>query len=324
MSIAEKLQSIYDSKQNIKTSIEAKGVTVGDAPFSQYPDKIASIQGGGGNPELILDYLQEQLEAAFTQYADEGYVGGNIWAWFATDDTDKIYRGSNGLTALDNSTRIIFNDGFTKIGQNLSAYYNADDMYNSGYHLDTTKDVTVEPLPYKIRWKINLTNVVSTHGYFEPGRLGDSNITVQNLGCQFLVSKNGKGWGSNWDAPGLQMMRNIDIDDDSNTNTTGNVRSQRLWYIDGYNAKGYTNNPLPVDATIYRNIKNINSNITFNLYNYAITLDSIKAIIDGLVEQEDGVTKTLALQGYAYNLKRLQRFAPEYITIATEKGWTLT
>ena len=48
MAIADKLQSILDSKSAIKAAIEAKGVgNVGDI-LAEYPDKIASIQSGGG------------------------------------------------------------------------------------------------------------------------------------------------------------------------------------------------------------------------------------------------------------------------------------
>lgn len=46
---AEKLNKILDSKAKIKAAIEAKGVSdVGDV-LANYPDKIASIQSGGGS-----------------------------------------------------------------------------------------------------------------------------------------------------------------------------------------------------------------------------------------------------------------------------------
>lgn len=45
----DKLNKVKDTKAAIKTAIEAKGVTVGDATFAQYPDKIAAISGGGGS-----------------------------------------------------------------------------------------------------------------------------------------------------------------------------------------------------------------------------------------------------------------------------------
>jgi hypothetical protein len=43
MSIAEKLTSIANTKTLIAQAIEEKGVTVGDVPFLQYPEKISEI-----------------------------------------------------------------------------------------------------------------------------------------------------------------------------------------------------------------------------------------------------------------------------------------
>ena len=43
---AEKLQAISNTKAAIKTAIEAKGVTVGDVRFADYPSKIGEIQQG--------------------------------------------------------------------------------------------------------------------------------------------------------------------------------------------------------------------------------------------------------------------------------------
>ena len=57
MAIADKLQSILDSKSAIKSAIEAKGVeNVGDI-LADYPDKIAEIKTGGGG------YTGYELEA---------------------------------------------------------------------------------------------------------------------------------------------------------------------------------------------------------------------------------------------------------------------
>ena len=57
MAIADKLQSILDSKAAIKSAIEAKGVeNVGDI-LADYPDKIAEIKTGSGG------YTDYELEA---------------------------------------------------------------------------------------------------------------------------------------------------------------------------------------------------------------------------------------------------------------------
>ena len=57
MAIADKLQSILDSKAAIKSAIEAKGVTDVGEVVSAYPDKIAEIETGGGG------YTDYELEA---------------------------------------------------------------------------------------------------------------------------------------------------------------------------------------------------------------------------------------------------------------------
>ncbi len=62
---ADKLQGILDSKAAIKSAIEAKGVTVGDAPLDEYAGKIADIQQGGG--------LQEAPENDVNFYDYDGF-----------------------------------------------------------------------------------------------------------------------------------------------------------------------------------------------------------------------------------------------------------
>ena len=45
-SLVENIQVLYDIKNNIKSSIENKGVVVGDVPFTEYPSKIDEITTG--------------------------------------------------------------------------------------------------------------------------------------------------------------------------------------------------------------------------------------------------------------------------------------
>ena len=52
MTIADRLTDINNTKLAIKASIEAKGQTVGSIPFSEYPSKIAAIEGGGLTPVI--------------------------------------------------------------------------------------------------------------------------------------------------------------------------------------------------------------------------------------------------------------------------------
>lgn len=65
MSISSELLTLNTTKQNIKTAINLKGVTVNDEPFADYPDKIRLIPSGGGNYESnIILYIEGELRNA--------------------------------------------------------------------------------------------------------------------------------------------------------------------------------------------------------------------------------------------------------------------
>lgn len=57
MSIADKLNTLQTIKTNIKTAIENKGVDVGDAPFTEYSNKIANIEGGSSELEQTITLI---------------------------------------------------------------------------------------------------------------------------------------------------------------------------------------------------------------------------------------------------------------------------
>lgn len=76
MSIAEKLTQLNTVKENIKSAIEQKGVTVGSAPFTQYPAKILEIQTQGDT--IIYNYplvkVQEENWDSLTKEDDTLYA----------------------------------------------------------------------------------------------------------------------------------------------------------------------------------------------------------------------------------------------------------
>ena len=62
---ADKLNKILESKAAIKAAIEAKGVSdVGDV-LAEYPDKIASISGGGGGKFVVPNGLKFGYSSVF-------------------------------------------------------------------------------------------------------------------------------------------------------------------------------------------------------------------------------------------------------------------
>lgn len=56
--VAENLQTIIDSKASIKAAIEAKGISVGDAPLTQYASKIEAIEQGG---EVVEEAVENDV-----------------------------------------------------------------------------------------------------------------------------------------------------------------------------------------------------------------------------------------------------------------------
>lgn len=65
MSISNELLTLNTTKQNIKTTINLKGVTVNDEPFADYPDKVRLIPNGGGTYESNIKlYLEGRLKNA--------------------------------------------------------------------------------------------------------------------------------------------------------------------------------------------------------------------------------------------------------------------
>lgn len=65
MSISNELIILNSTKQNIKTSINLKGVSVTDESFAEYPDKVRLIPSGTGTYESqIILYLEGSIKNA--------------------------------------------------------------------------------------------------------------------------------------------------------------------------------------------------------------------------------------------------------------------
>lgn len=65
MSISSQLLILNETKNNIKTAINLKGVTVTDEAFADYPDKVRQIPSGGGTyKSTIILYLEGKLRNA--------------------------------------------------------------------------------------------------------------------------------------------------------------------------------------------------------------------------------------------------------------------
>lgn len=77
MSIADKLTTLAQIKTSIASAIEAKGVTVGSAPFTHYAALIAQIEAPEPEPDVpALTITAPQNGSTLTADAAQTYTVG--------------------------------------------------------------------------------------------------------------------------------------------------------------------------------------------------------------------------------------------------------
>ena len=102
MTIADSLALLHSTKTAIKAAIEDKGVTVGAAPFADYPAKIAEISGGGGGGggSTPLEWSQAYYDAVYA--AGPGSWSRPEWRTLPSmTDTDQKFIGLHAVYPED-------------------------------------------------------------------------------------------------------------------------------------------------------------------------------------------------------------------------------
>lgn len=85
MSISSELLTLNTTKANINSMINAKGVTVTDEPFAQYPDKVRLIPNGGGVYESnIILFLEGRMRNVDIPYGTTR-IGGYTFYGFVEE-----------------------------------------------------------------------------------------------------------------------------------------------------------------------------------------------------------------------------------------------
>lgn len=89
--IEQNLNKIIQAKSDIKTSIENKGITVGDISISEYSKKIDEITGGGGEVKQKLPNGMTLSGSTFTE------IDMNQWDWSDIYDWSDMFNSCNKL-----------------------------------------------------------------------------------------------------------------------------------------------------------------------------------------------------------------------------------
>ena len=106
MSIATEISRLQTAKADIKTAIEAKGVTVpSNATLDTYDDYVSQIQTGGGGTNYLEQYANRSLSGAITSAQLGTNIGSNMPAnlLYDQDNITSVDLTGTGATKIANN-----------------------------------------------------------------------------------------------------------------------------------------------------------------------------------------------------------------------------
>lgn len=134
MALIEKLQDIKAIKDEIKNSIENKGVDTTNSTFADYPELIESIQSGSGDVALgtitswqYLFYLGRLLDSFETIKKSSGKITTMDSAFYNATNSNTLLRDDSLIYDFDDvdlSSCTNFNNTFYSTGETWGFYGN--------------------------------------------------------------------------------------------------------------------------------------------------------------------------------------------------------
>lgn len=124
MSISSQLLILNQTKQNINSAINLKGVSVTDEAFSVYPDKVRLIPNGGGIYEsTVILFIEGRLKSLVipenTVLRSYACAGGSYTSVTIPNSVTAI--PANAFYACGSLTDVSIGTGVTSIGANAFA-----------------------------------------------------------------------------------------------------------------------------------------------------------------------------------------------------------
>lgn len=315
----DKLNKVLQTKASIKAAIEAKGVTVGNVKFADYPSKISAISGGG-TPELesyedVLTRMKTLLNNALAQYTD--YKAGNIFAFREYSWIKSLYRWSNNIgnkAWLIGSTLYTYKSGDTVFDLPLSAFNDLNYIDSEGYN-------------YKYVIVLFHNDYDNYHCFYEFPMVDLDGTKTSNNGnmnlFRFVACKNTTMCFKYYDTPDLVALDATDSVPITDTVTGYGWRGSSCEFLKGGDFSNFTGKFDFSYITFVKNVSNI-SQFQIQAYGQEHSVETLIAILDGLID----TTASPKSQGVGntYNLRKLQATEAGLAAIARAeaKGWTIT
>ena len=291
--IAENLQTIQNIKQDIKTAIENKGVTVGDSSFTDYPTLINNIpqeNTGGGTPTKI-DVAATGIKfgnSTFTEIPD-------LYNFESATDMSYMFYSCKNITTIspiDTSNATNMERMFAYCSQ-LTTIPTLDtsNVSNMSHMFDGCTD-KLQSIP-----SLDTSNVTTMNGMFSSCRKLQSipNLNTSN------VDNMSEMFGYCYELTTIPMLNCSNV-----TNMSyffGYLNINTLTYLGGF--------------------KDLKISVTSDFLNLCpnLTVESLMNVINNVY---DLTANGLSGKSMKFGSTNLNKLSEEQIAVATAKGWTLT
>ena len=188
--IEQNLNKIIQAKSDIKTSIENKGITVGDISISEYSKKIDEITGGGEGKQKLPNGMTLS-GSTFTE------IDMNQWDWTYVYDWNSMFYSCKNLSHITfptnqkikvlDATYMFHNTKCKEYDLTSFDFSKCHSMYQMFFYV---------PAPVTIRMSGSVENVENTENMF----LNNGNRGVFYYDSRYDYSKIIEVLPSNWEA----------------------------------------------------------------------------------------------------------------------------
>ena len=318
---ADKLNKILESKAAIKAAIEAKGVSdVGDV-LAEYPDKIASISGGGGGKFVVPDGMKFGYSSVFDATQFDTSQVTDMRQMFSS------YRGKSlDLSELDTSNvtsmAYMFSSGQFMTDLNISNF-DTSKVTNMSYMFEAYGGDSLD----LSKWDVSNVTDVSYMFYnvkcssidlscFNTGTSKISTIGNMFYGCRNLISIDLSNFNNPVSSfPGFYNCSKLESLDLSSFNTSKIPAYSNLFYsctslvnlklndIGHYESR--YSNPFTLDLTPCENLSKESVLFLFN---------------NAFDRKAEGFVKSFTIK---LNATTKALLTDDEIAIATNKGFTV-